>query len=298
MKLLKQLFRNAGIPTTGSFEHQDRWQGMPDTHMTFVDDPDNSGAGAGGGGDGKGGSGEGGDDGKPGKSGQSSVSDTEAELLREVMDKKKKLRETNDALSQATAKLAAFDGVDVEEFKTLKKEKTDREAEQLAAKGQWDALKQQMASAHAAELTAARKEATDASTEREALKAQIAELTVGNSFGNSKFIADELSVPVNKVRKLYGAHFEFTDGAVVGYDKPAGEKGRVMLVDGSGNPLSFEKALEKIVDADPDKDSVKKSKLKTGAGSGSDKKTIAPEKTGTLSAKEKIAAGLKARTGK
>jgi hypothetical protein len=57
---------------------------------------------------------------------------------------------------------------------------------------------------------------------------------------------------------------------VVAYDKPAGATDRTVLVDGSGNPLSFDKAIERIVDADPDRDTLRKSKMRAGAGSNND----------------------------
>ena len=83
-------------------------------------------------------------------------------------------------------------------------------------------------------------------------------------------------MPVSKARVLYGTHFEFKDGAIVAYDKPAGSAERNILVDAKGDPLSFEAAIKKIVEADPDKDQLLKSKIKPGAGSKTTSKAAAP----------------------
>lgn len=98
-------------------------------------------------------------------------------------------------------------------------------------------------------------------------------------------------MPVSKVRALYGTHFEFNDGQIVAYDKPAGAAERTMLVDGKGDPLSFEESIKKIIDADADRDQLIKSKTKPGAGSVTTGKG-APPKTETKTSIDKISSGL------
>jgi hypothetical protein len=66
---------------------------------------------------------------------------------------------------------------------------------------------------------------------------------------------------------VYGDHFESENGTVVAYDKPKGAEGRTKLIDGSGNPLGFEAAIKKLVDSDPERDNLVKSKVAPGAGS-------------------------------
>jgi hypothetical protein len=179
--------------------------------------------------------------------------------------------EKKTKIQALTNELKKFEGLDADQIRALLKEADDRKTQELEAKGQWDAVKKQMSDAHAKELDAKAKELKDALDGMSGLKAQIGELTVGTSFAQSKYIAEKLEYPISKVRALFGAHFEFTDGAVVGYDKPAGAKGRVPLVDSKGEPLSFDEALSKLVDADPDRDSLLKSTLRPGAGSSTEK---------------------------
>jgi hypothetical protein len=56
--------------------------------------------------------------------------------------------------------------------------------------------------------------------------------------------------------------------------------------------------LKKLVEADPDRDTMLKSKTKTGAASKTEDKGKSAGKTTELSSKDKIAAGLKAGLSK
>lgn len=187
--------------------------------------------------------------------------DEKAALIREVMEKKGKLKDVEE-------KLKGFEGVDVAKYRELVAK--EQEAERLAAeaKGDFDRVKAMMAEAHAgekAELERQLQEARDALGSKDST---INELTIGNDFGNSSFIQKDLILSPAKTRVLYGAHFEVEDGKTVGYDKPRGEAGRTKLVDSSGKALSFNDALTKIVNADPDKKSVLRAPAaKPGAGS-------------------------------
>lgn len=228
----------------------------------------------------------------------SKPSDAEAKLLREVMEKKTKLKETETALSEVKQKLAQFDGIDPEAVKALLNEKKLAEQRDLEAKGNWDALKKQMNDAHQAELTAREALLNQTKEQNSTLQAQIAELTVGNAFGQSKFIHEEIVLTPSKTRQVYGSHFEFDGEQVVAYDKPAGAKARTMLVDGKGDPLGFEAAMRKLIEIDPDRDQLLKSKAKAGAGSRTESRSPTPPASKDISSKDKIAAGLKAFNAK
>lgn len=235
------------------------------------------GGGSGGAGEGKGGEGAGADDdgkgvtddkGGEGK-GESKPTDAEAKLLKEVMDKKARIKSQDGKISELESKLKQFEGIDPESIRNLLKEKQDEETRKLEEKGQWDSLKKQIVEAHTKELGTVGEKLTAAQSEVQRLQGVIAELTVGNAFASSQFIKEDLTMPVSKTRVLYGSHFEFQDGKVVAFDKPAGSADRTVLVDGKGDPLDFESALKKIVDSDPDRDQILRSKMKTGAGSKS-----------------------------
>lgn len=219
-------------------------------------------------------------------------------LLLEVMKKKEAIKTLTNQLGEVNTALKAWEGLDPEEVRNLVKQKKDAETKALEAKGEWDKLKAQMNEENQKVLNA--KDARIAELEEKlGLNGSLIEkLTVGHAFDNSKFIAEELILTPRKARTVYGSYFENENGQIVGYDKPRGDSGRVQLVDGKGDPLSFEAALKKLVDSDPDRDTLIRSKAKPGAGSRTET-DAPPANSGTAkSGLERIRAGLTGGVGK
>ena len=222
---------------------------------------------------------------------KSGMSDAEAKLLKENMEKKEALKAAQDALKK-------FDGIDPEEYKALKaaadKAAADaREAERAKAEaeGNTKRLLEMMKEEHQKEIEAVRNESVTTKTALDQALAQIQDLTVGSAFSQSKFVADELVVPPSAARKLFGDHFETENGVPVAYDKPKGASERTKLVDGSGNPMSFDAAIKKLVESNPDHERLIKSTMKNGSGSKSS--DLPPsDKKPTLFGAARIAASL------
>ena len=199
-------------------------------------------------------------------------SEREAELLKETMQRKKQLKEKDEAMAKLQKQLDAWKGLNPEEVRTLVQAQKDAERQKLEEQGQFEKVKEQMNEAHAAEIQALNEKIAALENEVSGREGVIEDLSIGNTFSSSKFIADELTLPVSKARTLYGAHFERGEGGkIVGYDKPKGSEGRAPYVDASGSPLAFDAALKKIVESDPDKDSLLRSKAKPGAGSSTER---------------------------
>lgn len=193
--------------------------------------------------------------------------DREAELLKETMKRKERIKELEEQLK-------AFGDITPDQVKALvdadkarKAEEAEREKQELEKRGEFDRLREMMVQEHEKVLSAKDQELSELREANAQLVSQIEDMTVGASFSNSQFIAEEMLLTPSKARVVYGNHFEVKDGQVVGYDKPAGAKDRTMLVDGRGNPLGFEDAIKKLVDADPERDSLIRAKAKPGAGS-------------------------------
>ena len=240
------------------------------------------------------GSGEGGD----GGDGKKKPTDAEAKLLKEVMDKKTALRKTQAELDEVKARLKDFEGLDAAEIRALLDEKKALETRKLEEKGEWDRLKAQMAEENKKAVDAVNAQLAAEKNRGDALARQVAELTVGGAFSSSAFIKDELTLPPSKARALYGSHFEYDAEkiAVVAYDKAAGAAERTLLVDAQGEPLPFEAALKKLIDADPDRDQITKSKVKVGTGSRTTEKGKAPAQTFEQpKGIDRIAAALRAK---
>ncbi|EAW1477586.1 hypothetical protein CJ745_19835 [Salmonella enterica subsp. enterica] len=215
-----------------------------------------------------------------------------ADLLKENMKRKEKERTLSDQLAQ-------YGDIDPERARQLLEaeqaaEDARREAEQaeLERRGEFDAVKKQMIEAHQHELAQRDERFSALESENAALKAQLVEMTVGASFSGSTFLREKVLMTPAKARVIYGSHFEVgEDGSVVGYDKPAGQKERAVLVDGEGKPLPFESAIERILRADPEADALMRSEAKQGAGSNS-KPTHKVNQPKNKSTMDKLTSGL------
>ncbi len=225
--------------------------------------------------------------------GESKLSEQEAKLLKESMKRKEQIEKLETELKR-------FDGINPEEIKKLldekksaEKAKKDAEKKAAEAAGDIERVKAMMAEEHKKELDTVASQLEEARKEMGRREAQINDLTIGQAFSNSNFVSDELVLTPSKTRAVYGAHFGYEDGKVVAYDKPAGSSERTKIVDARGEPLSFEAALRKLVEGDPDRDHILKSKLGAGAGAkpGSSK-TKSSEETSELYGSARISAIL------
>ena len=247
-------------------------------------DGDN-GAGGDGKGNGDGGNGDGGSNG----AGKPKPTDKEAELIKEVMKRKQRESDLKTELDEMKAK---FEGIDPEEVKKIIKERKEQEDADLEARGEFERLKQRMADEHKAEVTTLKDKIQELENSRNQRDGEIDSLTVGAQFAQSAFIGSELTLTASKARQLYSTHFDRVDGEIVGYDKPRGASNRTQLVNSAGEALSFDDAMRKIIEADPERDALLRSKMKPGSGSHS-KQNPPPKQEVKLSRTEKIAAGLK-----
>lgn len=238
--------------------------------------------GAGAGDEGKGDEGKGkGDEGKgeegkgeegkgKGKDGDDKLTDKEAQLLKDLMKHKDNAKTEKAAREALEAKLKEFEGIDPAAVRELLKQKRQAEEEELERKGQWDALKANMAKEHQTEKASLESRIAELTAQLSERNTQIDELTIGSRFSSSEFITKETTIASPaKARALYGAHFDLVDGVLTGFDKPRGAKDRAPLVDASGNALPFDSAMRKIIEADPDKEALLRAKGKQGAGSAS-----------------------------
>ncbi len=244
-----------------------------------------------------------GDDGKgteSGDTGKAGMSDSDAKLLKELMAQKNRAKELAAELEGAKKRLSDFDGVDPAKARKLLADEEEAARKAAEARGEYDRLLAQMGERHQAEQAALNGRLSEAQTTVTALQKEIAELTVGSAFSGSAFVSSDLTLTATKARVIYGSHFEYKDGKVVGYDKPAGASDRTMLVSSTGEALSFDEALRVLVEKDPDRDRLLRGKAKAGAGSatvtkGAKAATELAEKSAEskLTGAAKIAAGLK-----
>lgn len=206
----------------------------------------------------------------------SGISDNEAKLLQEVMDKKTALKNAKDEIAQVKAQLSQFDGINLEEIKAVLKEREESANKELEAKGEWDRLKTNLLGQHDTEKATLQEKILALQTDLANKDGSIHGLTIGSAFSASRFIADELTLTPSKAQIVYGAHFEYQDGKIIGYDKPKGSAERTRLIGSDGEPLGFDLAVAKIIEADAEKDFLLRSKARPGAGSGTADGVVKP----------------------
>ncbi|EXA86117.1 MULTISPECIES: DUF6651 domain-containing protein [Acinetobacter calcoaceticus/baumannii complex] len=109
--------------------------------------------------------------------------------------------------------------------------------------------------------------------QRDALEASLHKELIGGGFARSKYIQDNIAVPVDMVQATFGNHFKIEEGKVVAYD-PNGEKiySRVR----PGELANVDEALESLVGGYPHKDLILKGGKGTGGGFQSGGKGGAP----------------------
>lgn len=219
-------------------------------------------------------------------------SDEEARLLKENMKKKADLVTAATELAKLQGQLKAFEGIDPEAVRKLLGEQRSAEEAQLLAKGDFERLKARMAEEHGKETTALKAQLAELQSSLGKASGAINELSIGTQFGQSKFITEDMTMTPSKAKIVYASHFDLEDGKVVGYDKPRGDAKRTALVDQYGNAVGFDDAMRKIVEADPEKEDLLRSKVKPGAGSDS-KKTTPVVPGASTDSMSKISAGLK-----
>ena len=97
--------------------------------------------------------------------------------------------------------------------------------------------------------------------ERDAFQSQLHNELIGGGFARSKYIQDNIAVPVDMVQAQFGKSFKIEEGKVVAYGTD-GQK--IYSRARPGEVADFDEALESLVGGYPHKDSI----LKGGQGSG------------------------------
>lgn len=236
----------------------------------------------------------------------SKPTDKEAELLREVMKKKEKIEALSTEKTEIAQKFEElnkrFEGIDPDAVKQLQEDLEKRRAEdekrreqELEGSGDWKTLRTELEEKHKSqvdqiieqknakfqsELEKLKAERDEAIKSANSQNSVIEELTIGNAFNVSQYVGKQLVPSPTKVRKLYGEHFDVVNGKVQAFDKPRGAEKRHQLVDGDGKPLNFEMALQKIVESDPDKDTILRATQSSGSGSDTNNRTSSSSPVG------------------
>jgi len=104
---------------------------------------------------------------------------------------------------------------------------------------------------------------TAAETRASANEAALYSERIGGAFARSKFIADKAAIPADFLQSRFGQHFKVEDGKTAAYDH-AGN--RIYSRTKPGEVAEFEEAIEMLVDAHPQRDSILKGNTNGGSG--------------------------------
>lgn len=222
-----------------------------------------------------------------------STSENEAKLLKEVMKRKAKEQEQIAEIALLKDKITLFGDINIEEVKAMLATKKDADVKRLEDQGAWDSLKIQMKDEQSKIVKQRDDLILDLQSKLGLQNAVIDKLTLGSAFENSKFIESELALPSSKAKIIYGDYFEIKDDHIVAYNKSSEHADRSMLINADGDALAFEEAIKKIIDSDPDRDMLIKSKSKSGSNSITTNMTVEPSKP-ILMGLDKILSALNA----
>lgn len=163
-----------------------------------------------------------------------------------------------EAKEQFEAQVKAFEGLDPVKVKEALGIVQNLDAKKLVDAGEVDKVK--------AEITDALKKTYEPqiqqlTTERDAVQQQLHSELIGGGFARSKFIQDNIAVPVDMIQATFGKNFQIENGKVVA----VGADGQKIYSRARpGEVADFDEALESLVGGYQHKDSI----LKGGQGSG------------------------------
>ena len=174
-------------------------------------------------------------------------------LKAESIGRRKELTELKDQYKQ-------FEGLDVTQAReALEKVKKIGDKELIEA-GKVDEVRAEMKSSYEALLDSEKQRAAQ-------LESQMKSYIVGQSFADSKFIAEKLNIPLDMARTHFGGNFTVTaDNRVVALRDAKDPNSVIYSAANPSEPASFDEAIASFVNNYEYRDQILKSSGNSGAG--------------------------------
>lgn len=167
----------------------------------------------------------------------------------------KSLREAKEKYE---SQLKDYEGIDAK----IAREAIDKlkkiDAKQLIDAGKVDEVKEQIKSEYEKQL-----QEKDGLTKQ--LQSRLDDMQINSLFSQSDFVRNNIAVPQDMFEATFRNNFKIEDGKIVAYDKSGN---RLMSKKNVGEFASGDEALQLLVEAHPQKDTILKADV--GSGSGSD----------------------------
>ena len=196
-------------------------------------------------------------------------------------------KQHREAKEAAEAKLKAFDGIEdasaaLKALETVK----NLDDKKLIDAGEAEKVKAETVKLYEEKL---------ANADAEKIRSQFHAELVGGSFARSKVIAEKLAIPADVAQAFFGRHFSVSeDGKIVAKDANGNE---IFSRVTPGAKAGFDEALESLIDAYPNKDSILKGSGASGSGAAAGGGTVGGSLSDCKTEAEK-AAFLKAKYGR
>ena len=168
----------------------------------------------------------------------------------------------------AEGKLKAFEGIeDAAAAKKALETIANLDAGQLVTAGKVEEIKTAAKKAAEDQVAAAAKASNEKIAEltkdRDGLQNALFTEKVGGAFSRSKFITDKIAVPSDMVQAMFGSRFKVENGKIIGVgadNQPIYSRSK------AGEIAEFDEALESMVDAYPNRDTILKGTGNQGDG--------------------------------
>lgn len=177
--------------------------------------------------------------------------------------------------------LQAFDGIDpVKAREAMEKVKSFSEKDLIDA-GKVEEIKAEMKRVHDVQLN-------EVTSKAEQYKQQMQSYIIGQSFGESKFIADKLNIPTDMAREFFGKHFAVdANNRVIALHDTNNPESIIYSDSNPGEPASFDEALAKFVNSYQHKDTILKGSGNQGGGTSNSGNAPSGIKRSEMSPSEK-----------
>ncbi|MDV2441487.1 hypothetical protein QR665_18775 [Acinetobacter gerneri] len=165
------------------------------------------------------------------------------------------LKTTREAKEKAETALTVFEGIDnpADAIKALQTVR-NLDDKKLVDAGEVEKVK-------AEAIKAVEDKFAPVVQERDALQAQLNNELIGGGFARSKYIQDNIAVPVDMIQAQFGKNFKIEDGKVVAYGAD-GQK--IFSRARPGEVADFDEALETLVGGYQHKDAILKGSQANG----------------------------------
>jgi hypothetical protein len=208
-------------------------------------------------------------------------------------------------LAKEKAKRAAAEAT-AQKFKGIDPEKAAQDAKDVAAskaaaaaaelakaevEGNWERMREIMNTERDQREAVISAERDAALAEAATVKSDLAKSRLATAFASSKFLSTETILSGVSAERLFGDYVDADETGLVFYNSARGSSARTKLVDAKGEPLDFESAMRKVIEANVDKDVFLRAK--TIPGSGSKPGDVSVKSEPVTDTHSKIMAGLK-----